>query len=174
MTGRERIINALELKKTDCLALMPITMMLAADEIKVPYKKYATDARLLCRGQVAIAERYGFDYVSAISDPGVEAADCGAEIVYYDNQPPAVNENNALLADKSKLLSLKVPDPHTGRRMSNRVEAVRLLKEAAGSDLLVEGWVEGPAAESSDLRGINHLMMDFMDDQGFVRDLFDL
>jgi MtaA/CmuA family methyltransferase len=172
MNGRERILSALEHKKTDCLALMPITMMLAADEVGIPYGKYATDARLLCQGQTAIAERYGFDYVSVISDPGVESGDCGASIIYYENQPPAVDEKNALLADKTRLASLKAPAPVSGKRMSNRIEGVRLLKEKAGRDLLVEGWVEGPTAESADLRGINHLMMDFIDDPDFINDLF--
>jgi MtaA/CmuA family methyltransferase len=58
--------------------------------------------------------------------------------------------------------------------MSNRLEVVRGLKEACGNELMIEGWVEGPAAESSDLRGINHLMLDCMDDPQFVTDLFEL
>jgi MtaA/CmuA family methyltransferase len=56
--------------------------------------------------------------------------------------------------------------------MSDRVRGVALLKERAGSDLLVEGWVEGPCAEAADLRGINTLMVDFYDDPAFVDDLF--
>ena len=32
---------------------------------------------------------------------------------------------------------------------------------------------DGPCAEGADLRGINTLMMDFFDDPGFVRDLFE-
>jgi MtaA/CmuA family methyltransferase len=57
--------------------------------------------------------------------------------------------------------------------MANRLEAVRLLAEKAGDDLLVEGWVEGPCAESADLRGLSRLMMDFYDDEPFVADLLD-
>jgi len=33
--------------------------------------------------------------------------------------------------------------------------------------------VEGPCAMGADLRGINTLMLDFLDDPGFVRDLFE-
>ena len=40
-----------------------------------------------------------------------------------------------------------------------------------GGEKLVEGWVEGPLAESADLRGINTVMLDLMDDPGFVREL---
>jgi MtaA/CmuA family methyltransferase len=46
------------------------------------------------------------------------------------------------------------------------------LREGAGNELLVEGWVEGPCAEAADLRGINRLMLDFSDDPEFVHSLF--
>jgi MtaA/CmuA family methyltransferase len=91
--------------------------------------------------------------------------------MYYPNQPPAVDEENALLADKAVLGRLKVADPGSGRRMSKRLEVVRRLKERVGREKLVEGWVEGPLAESADLRGINRIMMDLLDDPGFVREL---
>src|SRR3954471_6788007 len=67
---------------------------------------------------------------------------------------------------------MKPADPLGGGRMHDRVRAVALLRERAGGDLLVEGWVEGPCAEAADLRGINTLMLDFYDDPAFVRDLF--
>jgi len=66
-----------------------------------------------------------------------------------------------------------VPDPLGGRRMHDRVKAAALFKEKVGGDLPIEGWIEGPCAEAADLRGINTLMLDFYDDPGFVRDLFE-
>jgi MtaA/CmuA family methyltransferase len=173
MTGRDRVLTLLKGGKPDSLPLMPITMMAAADAIGVPYRQYATEARTLARGQAAIAERFDFDYVAAISDSGVEAADCGAFILFPDDAPPAVDEGSSILREKETLAGLKAPRPENGRRMSNRLEAVRALKDSMGRDRLVEGWVEGPCAEAADLRGINRLMMDFMDDPKFVEDLFD-
>jgi MtaA/CmuA family methyltransferase len=172
MTGRERVLATLENRPADHLALMPITMMFAADHAGVRYGAYARDHRVLADAQLQIAEAYGFDYVSAISDPAREAADCGATIAYFDDQPPAIVEDEARLADKAALAGLKVPDPLGGGRMHDRVKAVALLKEKAAGRLLVEGWIEGPCAEGADLRGINSLMLDFADDPGFVRDLF--
>jgi MtaA/CmuA family methyltransferase len=84
----------------------------------------------------------------------------------------ALIEDRALLSDKSKLATLKTPDPLGGGRMHNGIKAVALLKERIGKDKIVEGWVEGPIAEGADLRGINTVMMDFFDDPQFVRDLF--
>lgn len=173
MKPRERIESHLAGQPVDRLPLMPITMMFAADQIGAKYKEYALDHHVLAEAQIATAERFGFDYVSVISDPAREAADLGADVEYFDDQPPALNEQRALLADKTRLKSLKVPDPTAGGRMLDRVQAAALLKQNAGSERYVEGWVEGPCAQASDLRGINTLMMDFYDDPGFVNDLFD-
>lgn len=173
MNGRERVFAHLRGEAVDRLPCLPITMQFAADLIGVPYLEYSTDYRAMVRGQMAVAERYGLDYVNTMSDPACEAADCGADVTFYPNQPPAINESRALLADKKSLLGLKQPDPRSGKRMSNRLQALSFYKEQVGGELMIEGWVEGPVAEAADLRGINTLMLDFLDDPQFVRDLFE-
>jgi MtaA/CmuA family methyltransferase len=172
MTSRERVLTHLDGRAVDRLPLMPITMMFAAAQVGACYRDYCTDYRVLAEGQIKTAEVFGFDYVNTMSDPAREAADCGAVVEYFDSQPVAIVEDQALLADKARLVSLKTPDPLGGGRMHNGIKAVGLLKERVGRDKLVEGWIEGPIAEAADLRGINTLMMDFFDDPAFVRDLF--
>lgn len=172
MTGFERVSAMLAGKQTDSLPLMPITMMFAADQAGVRYRDYATDYRVLVEAQIRTAEFFDFDQVSCISDPGREAADCGASVIYFDDQPPAIDEMHARLANKADLLSLAMPDPLAGGRMLDRVQAAALFKERVGGQKFIEGWVEGPCAEGADLRGINTLMMDFYDDPAFVHDLF--
>lgn len=173
MNSRERILAMLEGRPVDHLPCMPITMMFAADRIGAKYRDYATDHRVLVEAQIRTAEEFEFDYVSVISDPAREAADCGAAICYFDEQPPAIDERHARLAEKTALASLKMPDPLGGGRMADRVQAAALFKERLGRDKLIEGWIEGPCAEAADLRGINALMLDFYDDPAFVRDLFE-
>jgi MtaA/CmuA family methyltransferase len=173
MNGRERILALIEGGAPDSLPLMPITMMFAADQVGVRYRDYVRDCRKLVAAQVQTAHKFDIDHVSCISDPAREAADCGAAIRYFDAQPPAIVETGALLADKATLAGLAIPDPLGGGRMSDRVKAAALFRDEVGGEKLIEGWVEGPCAEGADLRGINALMMDFIDDPGFVRDLFD-
>ena len=173
MNGKERILAHLAGQPVDHLPLMPITMMFATDQIGVPYRDYATDHRVLVEAQLRTAERFGFDYVSVISDPAREAADCGAKVEDLPNQPPALVEAQARLADKSALAQLKAPDPLGGGRMTDRVQGVALFKEKVRGEKMIEGWIEGPVAEAADLRGINTLMLDFFDDPTFVRDLFE-
>ncbi len=173
MTPRERVVSLIRTGSADQLPLMPITMQFAADLIGKPYLQYATDYRVLVEGQLRVADQFAFDHVSAISDPAREAADYGAKIVYHDNAPPAIDESDALLADKTALLHIKHPDPLGGGRMHDRVLAIEELSRRTGSDRIIEGWIEGPCAEAADLRGISTLMLDFYDDQRFVNDLLD-
>ncbi|MEB2364066.1 MAG: uroporphyrinogen decarboxylase family protein [Bryobacteraceae bacterium] len=172
MNGRERILSLLNGEQADRLPFMPITMMFAADQLGVKYRDYISDFRVLGEAQLLTAERFDFDYVSVISDPAREAADLGAAIEWFDDQPPALQEDRALFADKAALARTRVPDPLGGGRMQDRVNGVAYLKQKAGKEKAVEGWVEGPCAMGADLRGINTLMLDFYDDPGFVRDLF--
>lgn len=173
LTGRQRILTLLEGQTPDRTPAMPITMMFAADRIGVKYGQYAADYRVLVEGQIRTASEFDFDYVSCISDPMREVADCGGVVRYFEDQPPAMDEACARLAEKSDLSTLKIPDPLGGGRMHDRVKAAALFKERIGREKLIEGWIEGPCAEGADLRGINTLMMDFFDDPAFVRDLFE-
>jgi len=172
MNSRERVFAMLDGRPVDCLPVMPITMMFAADQIGAKYFAYTTDYHILAEAQIRTAEEYDFDHLSVIAETR-EAPDCGATVEYFEDQPASIVEARALLADRKTLAHLKVPDPLGGGRMDDRVKGIALLKQRAGRDKIVEGWMEGPCGASADLRGINALMVDFYDDPVFVRDLFD-
>ncbi|HSB15699.1 MAG TPA: uroporphyrinogen decarboxylase family protein [Bryobacteraceae bacterium] len=171
MTSRERVLAMLDGRPVDHLPLMPITMMFAADRIGEKYGRYALDHRIMAEAQIRTAEEFGFDHVSGITETR-EAPDCGASVQYFDDQPYAMDESRARLAEKSALKDLKMPEP-CGGAMNDRLLGLLLMKERAGSEKIVEGWVEGPCGASADLRGINTLMLDFFDDRAFVTNLFE-
>lgn len=172
MNSRERVFAHLNGQPVDRLPLMPITMQFACQQIGAKYRDYCTDYRVQVKGQIHVAREFSLDYVNTMSDPAREAADCGADVEYFDEQPVALVEDRALLTDMTRLARLKIPDPLGGGRMHNSIRALALFKEQIGRDKVIEGWVEGPIAEAADLRGINTLMTDFYDDPAFVRDLF--
>jgi len=128
VTGRERVLAHLAGGPVDHLPLMPITMMFAGDRAGIPYGEYCRDYRRLVEAQMQTAEAFGFDYVSCISDPAREAADCGAALAWFDDQPPAIVEEQARLADKAGLARLELPDPHGGGRMTDRIRAAALFR----------------------------------------------
>jgi len=171
VTHRERVIHFLKGGETDRLCLMPITMMFAADQVGAKYGRYAIDHEVMVRAQLATAEKYDFDHVSGITETR-EAPDCGAAVRYFEDQPYALDEENSRLAEKSNLQKLVVPDPLGGNLMHDRINGLAKMKQLAGSERIVEGWVEGACGAGADLRGINRLMLDFYDDPDFVHSLF--
>ena len=177
MNSCDRILAVLEGQPVDRLPRMPITMMFAADMLGVPYGRYATDYRTMVEAQLRTAEAFEFDYVSCISDPAREAADCGATVQVLRrpaagdrrNRSPPGRQVQAGTAENARSLRR----PEGAPRMHDRVRAAALFRERIGGQRLIEGWIEGPCAEAADLRGINRLMTDFFDDPPFVRDLFE-
>ncbi|MFH1070613.1 MAG: uroporphyrinogen decarboxylase family protein, partial [Candidatus Glassbacteria bacterium] len=53
-------------------------------------------------------------------------------------------------------------------RMLDRVNAVRSYAGSVGKEFSILGWVEGPAAEAADLRGVNQFFLDLIDDPPWV------
>lgn len=172
MNSRERVSALLENRPLDHLVFMPITMMFAAHHIGGSYGMYALDHRVMVDAQLRTAQDFGFDHVSGITETR-EAPDCGARIRCFDDQPYAIDESEARLAEKAALEDLKCPDPLVAEHMRDRILGLALLKQRIGREKLIEGWVEGPCGAAADLRGINRLMVDFYDDPAFIRDLFE-
>jgi len=99
MNSRERVLAMLEGRPVDHLPCMPIIMQFAGNYIGAKCRDYATDFRVLTEGQPRVAEESGIDHVNTMSDPAGEAADCGAAVKFYADQPPALDEANALLTN---------------------------------------------------------------------------
>ena len=173
MNGKERVLAMLDGKPVDHLPLMPITMMFAADLAGVPYRDYAADHRVLAEAQMRVAEAFGFDHVSAISDPRARPPTwAGPWSGSTTSRPPSSRAGPSWRTSPGSK-TLKLPDMTAPGRMRDRIEAVALLKQKTGGSRIVEGWVEGPCAMAADLRGLNTLMLDFHDDPDFVDELFE-
>ena len=123
----------------------------------------------LPRRTLRCAEDFGFDQLSAISDPYRETQGFGAEIEYVTDGVPRCKKPP--LADTRDLSILKEPNPMKSERMRDRVDAVSLMKERTGNRYSVMGWIEGPAAEAADLRGVGTFLVDLLDDETFSCDL---
>jgi MtaA/CmuA family methyltransferase len=175
MTSLQRFRDTLDGRPTDHLPAQPFCMMYAARHLGVSYADYCRDHRLVVEGQLKLHEDFGIDCLVLSTDPARELIDMVGEgsVEWIDNQGPVVDESRAWLDDPRKLLSLSRPDPLGGGRMTDRVEGVRKLRKAVGDAASVVGWIEGPISGASELRGINHVMEDLIDDPAFAADLFD-
>lgn len=173
MNALERVRGTIAGRPVDHLAAQPVLMMFAAKNAGMRYIDYTRDGRKMAEAQIKLWRDYGVDCLLTCSDPAREVIDIAGEesVDWLTDQGPAINEERAALRDKQRLLRFKLPDPLGGGRMHDRVQAIAGMRQAAGGEVSIVGWVEGPLALAAELRGLNQLMLDFTDDPGFVRDL---
>jgi uroporphyrinogen decarboxylase len=146
-----------------------IFMTFAARRTGKPLREYYLDCRVLVEANMYVIEKFDIDLVQAISDPYRETADFGAKIEFPDDDMPL--SKIPLLREPADLRKLVMPNPYTGKRMSDRLEAIRIFREQVGDDYPIMGWVEGALAEAADLRGVNSLMLDLFDRPEWVEEL---
>jgi len=171
MNGWERYLAVLENREPDHLPRLPILMAFAANYIGSNYGAFASDYRVLVEANLRCAEDFGMDQVSTISDPYRETAGFGAEIEFLKDGVPRCAKPP--LANKPDLSLLKHPSPLASPRMLDRVRAVESFKQNVGGGLSILGWVEGPAAEAADIRGVENFLLDLVEEKDFAADLMD-
>lgn len=171
MNGYERYIATLKGQPVDFLPGTPILMQYAAEYIGSDYAAFASDYSVLVRANIRCAEDFGIDQVSCISDPFRETHGFGSTIEYIRDGPPRSSHPLDTTTDLSVLLQ---PDPYKSERMFDRIKAVEEYKAKVQGEYSILGWIEGPAAEAADLRGVTTFLIDLVNDEIFASDLMDV
>jgi len=161
MTPKERIHAILKGEPYDRPAVTPIFMAWAANFIGHTYRDYYLDGDVLVEAQLAVTRAFNLDQVSAISDPWREASAYAMEFEY---PPDGVGRPKEMLIKTHEDISRVRPlDIENAERTKQRIESVRKMADKVGQTHSVLGWVEGPMAEYSDLRGVESAMLDLID-----------
>ena len=172
MNSLERYLGVVQGKQVDFLPRLPILMQYAAEYIGSNYGAFAADYRVLVEANQRCAADFGIDQMNTMSDPYRETQGYGGEIVYVRDGVPRCP--HPPLEEGKDLISLPRPNPLAAVRMRDRVEAVRAYKAQTGNTHSIMGWVEGPAAEAADLRGVTAFLIDLLDDPPFAADLMEI
>ena len=172
MNSYARVMNRLNGKPMDRIPNLSIVMLFAAKELGVSYSDCCIDYRLLADAAFLCHERYGIDMVCAISDSVREAEGFGTEVIFPAEGVPYAAQMR--LQQLSDIDTLRVIDPSMGLRMTDTVEAVRLMRQRAGNDVPVVGWVEGAMAEACDLMDMQHVFMNLLDEPEAMHQLLDI
>jgi MtaA/CmuA family methyltransferase len=172
MNSMQRFTNRIKGEPVDRPPNFDIFMQFAAHHIGRPLAAYYQDYRVLVEANLAVIQDFEIDIAQAISDPFRETFDFGAAIEFPPDDLPIARE--PLLADTAMLSTLRPPDPYTGKRMSDRLEAVRSFREQVGGEIPIMGWVEGALAEAADLRSPSEIMMDVVLRPEWVEELLEI
>jgi len=171
MNSLERVRRRLRGETVDRAPNFDIYMQRAAHHVGRPLSCYYLDYRVLVEANLAVLEAFDLDIVQAISDPYREASDLGLDVEWPEDSLPV--RRAILLQAPEQAAGLDLVAPEDGRRMSDRLEAVRRLRERVGDDAPVMGWVEGAFALASVLRGDTNLLLDIHDRPEWLKELLD-
>jgi len=171
MNGQQRYTAMVRGTPVDFVPRIPILMQFIAEYSGVKYGAFCSDYRVKVAGNLRCAAAFGVDVVSVMSDPYSETQGYGAEILFLDQGVPQCP--HPPLENSTDLAGLPKPDPLQFPRMLNTVRAVEAYRAQAGAAYSVLGWVEGPAAEAADLRGVNQFLLDLWDDPAWCGELMD-
>jgi uroporphyrinogen decarboxylase len=146
MTGRERVMTALDLKEPDRVPLVPFAMTFCARQHGIPFSEYVSKGKSLAEAEVSTALRFGWDAVIASCDTAVFAEVIGGKSVIPHDDVPRITEaaiNAGSAAEDFK--KLQEPSAYLGKgRLAEYLSSVKYMKELVGDKLAIVGWTEGP------------------------------
>lgn len=171
MNSYERMFSRIQGKPVDRIPNMNIVMQFAAQEMGFSYGQVVRNARRLADGMLRCHEKYGIDCLWTISDSVRETQDLGAEVIVPDQGVPYCPE--PFIASPADLKKLKMVAPEDSFAMNDRLEAVRILKEASRGEAPVIGWIEGPISSACGLMNVAPFMYSLMDEPEFCEELLD-
>lgn len=171
MTGRERVEAALHFQETDRVAVFPLNYYQASRVLGITIREYASSGKSISDTAVAGARYYGYDAVQIGTDVAVEGGACGSQIEQPEDSPAFVKV--PVIQDESDLDSLEVPDPKKSDRMNRIIEGTARCKEEIGHQIMVCSNAMGPLNLAAQLRGVQTLLMDIIEDPEFFEQLLD-
>ena len=144
MNSLERVHRRLHGEEVDRAPNFDIYMTRAAHYVGRPLSEYYLDYRALVEANLAVCDDFDLDIVQTLSDPYREAADMGLEVEFPEDDLPV--SKKVLLEEPEDLAKLKRVAAADGRRMSDRLDAIRTLVERR-SDRTSWSWAgwRGPS-----------------------------
>ncbi len=168
ITGRDRIRASMKRTYADRVPIGLILGPFRARLLGCSVGEYFRDPAKLAESTLAGYELFRQDSVDVGWDIMMEAESLGAELEFPEDAVPRVRKH--ILLEKSGLSSLRLPDPEKSGRIPLYLQACRSVANSVKGPSL-SGTVTGPWTTAAGLRGAERLILDTVDDPGFVEEL---
>jgi uroporphyrinogen decarboxylase len=174
LSAKERILRVMRREPTDRVVVFPTVHHVSTRAAGETIKRFATDAGVMSSCLIKAYERFRYDGIEVGVDAVIEAEALGSEVSYPEDEPPFV-VRPLLGENKGALRDLKRPcDPARSGRMPVVIDATKTISRHVGTAVYVQSIVMGPMNIASQLRGVENLILDFLDDPDYARELLEL
>ncbi len=171
MTSLERVRAAIRFEETDRVPVFPLIHYAATRVVGMKISEFATNPESMAKAILAAYRRYGYDGVCPGVDVVIEAEALGSQTMQPDDAPACVVK--PFIQKYEDLDKLEVPDPYKAGRMPVVIKATEIVAKEIGKEAYIGSWVMGPMNIASQLRGVENLMFDIVDNPSFVERLLD-
>jgi len=166
LNGGERVIATLKQESRDRVAIHVIPGQYPAQLVGLSIEECYTDARKGAQARIAFYEHFPVDLYSLSG----ATSSCVAEACGNELESPEAPPKKRILADKSNLSGLNLPDPQRDKRLPFVLELCERVSSHI-KDSLARASICWPWTLAGQLRGLQELIYDTADDPGFVHDL---
>ncbi len=171
MTGLERVRCALRLEEADKVPVFPLSHYASTRAVDMKINDFATNADSMAEALIGACNKFGYDGVCPGVDVVIEAEACGSQTVQPEDAPAFTVK--PVIQDYSDLGALDLPNPLKDGRMPVVVKATEICKKEIGRDIYISSWIMGPMNIASQLRGVETVMFDIVDNPKFFEELLD-
>jgi MtaA/CmuA family methyltransferase len=168
MSGKELIQKALTLEPTSRVPWVPFIGIHGAKMIGKNATEYLKSADNIVNGISKAVEMYNPDGIPVMFDLQVEAEALGCQLIWTNNNPPAVHSHP--LIQGVKLSSLAIPGPKEGR-IGIAMEAARRLRKMH-PDIALYGLITGPFTLALHLLGTD-IFIKMYEDPEYIQHLLE-
>lgn len=162
MNGIDRVNALLRGAATDRPPALPILHSAYARLQGVPLGRYYTDAETMASVIIRGQSEFGFDGVQLTMGVTGEAEALGARVEQPPDGSPLLKQHP--LNSPGEFAGLDPRTAATGGRMPMYFDAVRRTAAAIGAECFVLSTLRGPLNIASQLRGVEQMLMDLIDD----------
>ncbi|MBC7186970.1 MAG: uroporphyrinogen decarboxylase family protein [Calditrichaeota bacterium] len=164
MTGKERVLAAIERRKVDRVPWVPWVGVHAAYLLGVSAQRLFTDVDTLVEGVLKGYELYEPDGLPVLFDAQLEAEALGCALVWAEDNPPAVASHPL---EERDLAELRLPEPDQGR-YPLALGAARRIVAALCDSTAVFALITGPFTLALHLAGVR-IFTDMIDNPAYAK-----
>ena len=166
MTSLERCMAVLNQQIPDYIPVVPQCFMFAIETAGMKIKDVNKNGKKMAQAHIISQEKYQYDGCIIDFDDASIAEAIGAKVIFRDDEPAVVNEEDPLLKNLRDIYDLEVPDPLKSYRLCEWLEATRTLVDAIGDHVFIMGRADqGPFSIACLLRGTTQFMMDLLTEE---------
>lgn len=175
MNSLERCMAVLNGETPDRLPIVPQCFMLAVETAGLKISDVNRNGRKMAQAHIISQEKYGYDGCVIDFDDATIAEAVGAKVIYREDEPAIVDEEQPVLKDLRDVYDMPIPDPASSGRLNEWLEATRTLSESIGDHVFIMGRADqGPFSIACLLRGTTQFMMDLLtEDKQLIDDVLE-